>query len=331
MTDNLYCYLHLGACRLDYGNPDNHQILSQTVLFNNVNQKAEQLSPAAFNDYLAGQGFVTYKSHLSKRLRYYQEKSVTPISLTVSLDLIGESVEFKERVNPDAKRYNDIHPTTPKPHEVTHGIDNMDTSWHGLARFLDSDYSIDTLITWLESKQFDIPLGVYAFANEIQKWQQVAELQIEAVENGKTAKNAHNGQKTTPPHTAKEAEPNTGTGAGNKGCDENKDWASIYARTKPKTIILIKQQQFFKKWQSETCNEISETTSVSKILTTFQKYEDELFKDGSLIKNIHEDENRRGILLKADNNYKLWNIELDTFHGGWWKWYRNENGINRQR
>ncbi len=160
MTDNLYCYLHLGACRLDYGNPDNHQILSQTVLFNNVNQKAEQLSPAAFNDYLAGQGFVTYKSHLSKRLRYYQEKSVTPISLTVSLDLIGESVEFKERVNPDAKRYNDIHPTTPKPHEVTHGIDNMDTSWHGLARFLDSDYSIDTLITWLESKQFDIPLGV---------------------------------------------------------------------------------------------------------------------------------------------------------------------------
>jgi|GEM_PF-1476899 len=184
MADKHNCYLHLGASQLDYGDSKNHKIISLSVYFNNISPlSGKALNKDEFYDYLMKCGFVTYRSNINKRVSYYEQKTLTPIILNVSMDM-GEFEGFKPSYNPDAKPYNQLKPATHEPHKVLHEIDSIDTSEHGVARFLDSDYSIDTLITWLESKQFDIPPGVYAFANEIQKWQQVPELKTEAAGDG---------------------------------------------------------------------------------------------------------------------------------------------------
>ena len=62
-------------------------------------------------------------------------------------------------------------------------ISKLDLSNCGMARFLDSNYSIDTLINWLESKQLDIPYAVFKFADEVKSWMPELKPQAEPVPN----------------------------------------------------------------------------------------------------------------------------------------------------
>ena len=52
-----------------------------------------------------------------------------------------------------------------------------------MVRFLDSDYSIDTLIKWLTSRGIVISRDFYKFANEVKSWMSELKPQAEPVPN----------------------------------------------------------------------------------------------------------------------------------------------------
>lgn len=199
MADN--CILSINATQRDFYNSQNDKGYYLSTSFNNVGLTGYILSKENLFNYLSENGFTTYKTHLNKHLEYYEKKVKTPITLTVSMSIKGEYSEFESALNPLMSKIakgeklgdetqGEIKPfllegwktveQSPIEKEALE-IRKMDLSDCGMARFLDSNYSIDTLINWLESKQIDIPFDVFKLAKEVKSWMPELKPQAETV------------------------------------------------------------------------------------------------------------------------------------------------------
>jgi hypothetical protein len=184
------CILSIGVEQLDFNNAQNNKSRSLSTHFNNVGLTGDILSKENLFNYLSENGFTTLRTHYFKRLKYYEQKAKTPIMLTVSMCMKGESIEFEKKLNPLMSKINNGEKLTnetqgeikpfllegwkkseldPIQKEALE-INKLDLSNSGMARFLDSDYSIDTFINWLESKQLDIPHAIFKLVDEVKGW-----------------------------------------------------------------------------------------------------------------------------------------------------------------
>lgn len=170
-----------------------NKYIAPGCVVDNVNILKEPLTKNDFYKYLLKNGFYTYKTHLSESQRIKPEL----VALCVTMCEYKAFEGFEPNCNDSFEEMIATNPVLRKTHRqyLPHGylesaevnsleffLINNDLSDMGLVRYLDNDYSIDTLIDWLKSQGLDIPVTLLEFSATVKSWQK-PQIEAEVIDN----------------------------------------------------------------------------------------------------------------------------------------------------